>query len=507
MAIEISQTRKDEILHSFIKNVDFYKISELPEVRKIIAENYYNDYELFDKISKTNKTRNLLSSVSLLKKIETEIINGRLEYRNDETYIDILFLIKCINNYQDTFLTQDLLIISLDFIEVVIKLIDAEIIKKNRAEEFENELDEFFIFFKKIIEKVELKEAMHENKFQSIYATQVKTYFQYNNHQYSKLWFRFYFLYYFNTKDSGTRKTDVINAITNQFIRTSNNPKELKETISYFIDFNEFLDLETNFFNEIFKLSKTKPLFAIEFYTVFDEDKKQELIEFYIPVSRDKAIPNLKQVLEGIDYDIPKKIEYSNKILDATKTLSVHTEREELYIILFSSKLDDDIINSSDYSNQIVGLICNNNANLHQLGINQYNEHSEFVDKKELRDKVIPYLMTLITNLATYNQYFINILNLRIGIDKRNFDDELKNSTSYLAHINNYNVSSGNLNFYNIIISKVKNDTVVSINDHFIRSINYHNKYDDILKLIFDNKNLLSDSLHDKLSQLISNIK
>ena len=95
---------------------------------------------------------------------------------------------------------------------------------------------------------------------------------------------------------------------------------------------------------------------------------------------------------------------------------------------------------------------------------------------------------------------------MRIGIDKRHFDSELKNNTSYLAHINNYNVSSGNVNFYNAIVSKVKDETVLNINNHFIRSINYHNRYNGILKIIFENKNLLNDALHDKLSQFISNI-
>lgn len=507
MAIEITQTRKDEILHSFIKNAVFYKTTELKEVRKIIVENYYNDYELFDKISKSIKTRNLLSSVSLLKKIISEITVGRYEFRNDETYLDILFLIKCINKYQDTFFTQELLLVSLDFIEFLIKLIDSDIVKKNIADEFKVEVNDFFTFFKRIIEKVEIKEAKDENKFQSIYVSQVKTFFQYNNHQFSKTWFRFYFLYYFNFKDNSARKTDIINTISHPFIRSSNNPKELKETINDFMDFKEFMALETNFFVEIFNLSKTKPLFAIEFYTEFEEDKKQELIEFYVPVNRNKVIPNLKQVLEGIEYDIPKKLEFSNKILNTTKTLTVHTEIEELYDIFFSSKLGEQIINTSDYSNQIVTLICNINPQLHQLGINQFNANSDYVDYKELKEKVIPFLMSIITNLPAYGQFFNNILNLKIGIDKRFFDKELNNSPSYLAHINNYIVSNGNIDFYNIIVSKVKDETIKNINDHFIRSISYHAKFNSILKIIYDNKNLLNDDLHDKLSQLISNIQ
>jgi hypothetical protein len=265
--------------------------------------------------------------------------------------------------------------------------------------------------------------------------------------------------------------------------------------------------LETNFFTEIFNLCKTKPLFGIEFYTEFDVDKKQELIEFYVPINRNKTIPNLKQLLEGIDYDIPKKLEFSNKILKEAKTNTVHTEIKELYDIFFSSNLDEETINSSDYSNQIISLICNSNAQLHKLGIEQFNENSDYVDYKELKEKVVPFLMSIITNLATYSQFFINILNLKIGIDKRFFDKELNNSTSYLAHINNYIVSNGNINFYSTIISKVKDETIMNINDHFIRSINYDVKFNSILKIIYDNKNLLSDDLHDKLSQLISNIQ
>ncbi len=507
MAIEITQTRKDEILHSFIENADFYKTTELKEVRKIIVDIYYNDYELFDKISKSIKTRNLLSSVSLLKKIKSEVANGSYEFINDETYLDILFLIKCFNKYQDTFFTQELLIVSLDFIEYVIKLVDADIVKKNIADEFKDEINDFFIYFKRIIEKIEIKEAKEENKFQSVYASQVKAFFQHNNHQYASIWFRFYFLYYSNSKDKSARKTDVINTIATPFIRSSNKPEELRRTISDCIDLKEFMALETNFFTEIFNLCKTKPLFGIEFYNEFDVDKKQELIEFYVPINRNKTIPNLKQLLEGIDYDIPKKIEFSNKILKEAKTNTVHTEIKELYDIFFSSNLDEKIINSSDYSNQIISLICNSNAQLHKLGVEQFIKNSDYIDYKELKEKVIPFLLTIITDLVTYSHFFINILNLKIGINKRFFDKELNKNTSYLAHINNYIVSSGNINFYNTIISKVKDETIININDHFIRSISYDVKFNSILNIIYGNKNLLSDDLHNKLSQLISNIE
>lgn len=504
MAIEITEEKKNEILNSFIENKDFYKTSELGNVRKIIVEHYHNDYDLFDKVSKSSKTRMLLSSVDLLHKIITEISGGRYKFRNEESFVDILFIVKNINKYQDAFFNKSLLIVSLDFLGSLIGLIDTDIIKKNKAENFEKELNEFYIFFKRIIEKIDL-EQKEETKFQSIFNT-LKTYFQHNNYQYSKTWFKFYFFFYSNSKGNSVIKTDVINTISTSYFRNSNDPKNLKKIITETIDFNEFIALEVSFLNEIFNLSKTKPLFAIEFYFEFDDIKKQQIIEFYIPVNRNKAIPSLKQVLEGIKYNIPNKLEFSNKILNATKSLTLHTERQELYNILFSSKLDEKTIKSTDYSNQIVGLICNNNVYLHQLGINQFNEYG-YVDKKILKDKAIPFLMAIISNLATFNQIFINILNLKIGIDKRNFDSELKNSTSYLAHINNYIVSSGNLNFYNCIISKVKDETILSINDHFIRTINYYNKYNGIIKIIYENKNLLSDNLHDKLSQLISNIQ
>jgi len=505
MTIDITEEKKKEILESFIENNEFYKTTELANVRKVIVENYYNDYDLFQKISKSSKNRSLLSSASLLHKIISEISGGRYDFRNEEILVDILFILKNINKHQDAFFNKSLLIVSLEFIDFLIGLIDSDIIKKNRVDDFEKEINEFFIFFKRVAEKIDL-EQKDENKYQSVF-TKVKTYFQYNNYQYSNYWFKFYLLFYYNSKGDGTRKTDVITTLSTSYIRGSNNPIELKRTITETIDIKGFINLETNFLTEIFNLCKTKPLFAIEFYDEFDDNKKQQIIEFYIPVNRNKAIPDLKQVLGGIGYNIPNKLEFSNKILNATKTLTVHTERQELYDILFSSKLNEEIINSSDYSNQIVGLVCNNNANLHQLGINQFNEHSTHVDKKDLKEKAIPFLMSIITNLAAYSQFVINILNLKIGIYKKSFDSELKKSTSYLAHINNFIVSSGNLDFYNIIGSKVNDETMLNINDHFIRSITYHNKYNSILKIIFDNKNLLSNELHDKLSQLISNIK
>ena len=42
MAIEINEERKREILNSFIDNKDFYKTSELREVRRVIVDSYYN---------------------------------------------------------------------------------------------------------------------------------------------------------------------------------------------------------------------------------------------------------------------------------------------------------------------------------------------------------------------------------------------------------------------------------------------------------------------------------
>ncbi|MDA0176605.1 MULTISPECIES: hypothetical protein [Mesoflavibacter] len=505
MAIEINEERKREILNSFIDNKDFYKTSELREVRRVIVDSYYNDYDIFQKISNSSKTRNLLCSTSLLNKIITEISGGRYNFREEDHFVDILLIVKNMNKYEDTFFNKSLLITSLEFVAFLVGIIDAHIIKNNKAEDFEKELNEFYIFFKRIIGKIDI-EQKDENKYQSIYTT-IKTYFKYNNYQYSNYWFKFYFLFYFNHKGNNARKTDAINTISSSYIRLANDPKELKEIISETIDFECFMKLESNFQTEIFNLCKTKPPFAKEFFSEFSVEKKQQILEFYIPVNRNKAIPSLKQLLEAIDYNIPNELEFVNKVLNSTKTLTIHTERKELYDILFNSKIDSETIKTSDYSNQIIGLICNTNANLHELGISEFNEHSVYVDKQKLKDKAIPFLLKLITNLAAYGQFYVNILNLKIGIDKTYFDSELKKSTSYLAHINNYIVSSGNLRFYNSIVSKVKEETVLNINDHFIRSINYHNKYDGILKIIFENKNLLSDDLHDKLSKLISNIK
>ena len=500
MAIKITEERKKEILNNFIENPSFYKVKDFKSVREIIVHDYRNDYEVLEKICETDKRRSLLSSTSLIHKIVTEVKGDRYEFRSEDLSEDLFFLIDQFNLHEDRFINSFVSNASIGFLTLVFQTIDKEIIQTNLLKDSESKIDKLFEFFKRVINNVNLKQP-DQSKYQNLF-NKVQETFRYDNYKNSSIWFKFYFFFHDKKKFENQIENNVL-TYTAALIRSSTSPIKLKETIEEVVKIEKFVALSNEYLNEIYIKSTSIPEFGIEFYNIFNDEKKQLIIESWT----DKSATQFKEVLESVKSDIPDRLKLAKKILSVSSRQSNVSVRESLYESFFLLDLTKEEIEKTEYSNQIINLVCNTDINLHRIGISEFGESNKYVNKITLKEKAIPFLINLLGNLNSYYSYFISILSLKIGIDKRQFNEELKKNVNYIPYINNYIVSSGNVDFYNIIISKVKNETIKSINNHFINSISYNSKFNDILKIIYNNKTFLSDNFHDKFADLYSNIR
>jgi hypothetical protein len=505
MTDELKLQRINDILNNFIDYPDFYNTNDFVGIKDVIADVFYNNHKIIGKISKNKNRRNLLGSSKLLMIILKNLNNKNFQFLDGNAVNDFFFLIDMFLLYEESFFDKKILLESIDFLAYSIEIIDADIIKKGQSENKKKELDILLSFFKRIIKKIKLEQADH-TKFKILYD-RVKIAFQYSNYSHQETWFKFYVFYQSHHKEIPAIKTDVINVI-NAFIQNSPDPKKLIKTISQAMDMKDFLSIDSNHFsNKIFSICRNKIQFAKSFYSDFDNQKRQSLIEFYVPVNNNKPISNFKTFIEAISYDVPDKLSLANKILTSTRTLNNQVEVKQFFKILLNLELDESEISSTDFELQITKLILNTNIQLHQAGVELFDDSKRYLDIKKLKDKAIIFLISHITNLNSYHIHFSNILNLKIAITKIEFSKRIKGNQSNLNYIKGYLVTSGNVRLYNAIISKLTDELILEINNHIISSISYNEKYREIIMKIDRNRGLLSNGLYEKTSILISKIK
>ncbi|VXC27893.1 hypothetical protein [Maribacter litoralis] len=499
MAIEITELQKNELLENFIQHPEFYNPKEFASVRAVIIENYYDDYEILGKISSSNKTRSLLSSSSLWNKIIKAVEEQRFEFRSDEIITDIFFILEQVEKHEDRFITAEVRTASLGFLTYVFGLVDKQVANTGKTNDFVKELNVLFCFFKKVVDGLKI-EQVEQTRYQGMFK-KVQQMFLFSNNKNASTWFKFYFHFHDKKLSNNNLETGIKTTIATYF-KVTNNAKVLKDNIEEIKPVEEFIALEANYENEIYSRAKSDTKYFNEFYEFFNDGKKQSLLESWIPKSADE----FKEVLKSSDSDIPNKLKLGNRILQKTKTLSNINEREGFYDSFFVLDLSKDEISQTDFSGQIINIVCSTDVNLHQLGIKQYLENGKYVVTQDLKNKAVPFLFSIITNLNAYHKQFENILNLKIGIYKRQFDKEICDTSNSVEYISNYLIQSGNYNFYTTVISKLLDYTISIINERFITNINNQPKYLEMLKHIDNqsNKNKLPENVLDKLKSLIS---
>lgn len=498
MSIKLDEKQLKTLLDNFIDNAFFYKSNEFDEVRKLIAIHYADNYEVLEKISTSKNARQLLASSGWLNNIITKITKPDFQFKEKSNEEGLMLVFNMLVLYEDRFFTNLTYSLSLDFLAFSVGIIDEKFIKVDKYEEYESEIDNLYDFFNKTITKIKV-DQVHQNNYQRLFNLITKI-FVFSAYKHATIWFRFYFLFNDRGKFENNIEQDVFNGTIN-FIRNSNNANQLKTCIESTMSIQEFYNKSRNYSNEIYNRASTNAEFAFVFYDTFSDKEKQAIVELWS--SKTKA--NFDSILVKVKQDIPDRVNLAKTILGHSRSQNNHNTKEGLFDSLFKLGLTPEELNGTIYSKLIINLICNTNINHHRLGVKLYNTKPEFIDTKALKEKAVPFLFSIITNLNGYNEIFQNILKLKIGIDKRNFDAMMGTTNNAIAHVSQYLTHSGDASFYEVVTSKLLGETIGIIGQKVVEVINSNGKYKDLLEAINRDKGNLSETALNKLDSLINN--
>jgi hypothetical protein len=499
MTIDITEERTRELLTNFIENPTFYKYRDFKEVRDIIVDEYRSDYKVLEQISKNDKTRHLLSSSRLLQTIITEIYKGSFEYILDEKSDDIFFVLKQLNLHEDRFITNIVATASLEFITFIIPIIDKEIVNTEKLKENKNEIGSLYSFFKKSISKLNLQQA-DQTKYQNLF-NKIEQLFAFNNYKNAATWFKFYFYFRDKKKFTNNIESNVVTHVST-FIRTAKNQKILKKTIEDELPVEEFTKISNNYLNELYKKSIASPDFAIEFYPFFDDTKKQTLLESWVLKNSNQAT----KVIKGINIEVPDVLGLANKIINRAKALNNNLSEKKAFLdLLFTLKLTKEEVLSTDYSKQVISLVFNTNIGLHNFGITELEEHRGYIDTKSMKPKAETFMNSILGNPNAYYKQIENIINSKVGITTTFIDKFIVSNRAYINATSQYLISSGNLDFYKSLTSKLNDSTISMITNTFINGISKNQKFYSIVNYIKSNYyELLDANAKSKLEALIN---
>lgn len=478
----LSKSQVNRILDNFIDNISYYSKDDFKDLRNTIADYYYNDLKLLNRITVDKKNRFFFSSPRLIHKMISEINGARFTFQEDSISNELFEVIRILNLHENQFFDNRINIGSIDLIFFSLTHLNDEIVKKNKTANYKKEIDNLYSYFKRIISEIEIGEK-DRNKYRTLFD-KLKINFQAGNYIYANIYFRFFFYYHDNEKLEKVIKNEVHN-ITIAYINYEPDPTKLKAILESACDIDFIFKLEGQYLTTIYLKCKKLEDYACSFYDYFDNKQKQQLIESWVPTNRDKSIMGLKNILAQIEFKIPNKPQLGNRILKSAKVLNFANERQELYNVFHSLKLNKVDYDFSEYSQQIIDLVCNGDINMQKLGLYEYQGHKKFIDKNKLKAKAEFFLITLFNNIPAYHEQIMNIFNAKIGIAKNYVDRIIAEQSTTKSQILNYLISTDDSEFYEILISKLHPPTVKEINislaDTMSKSQANHNKMIDRL--------------------------
>ncbi|MEM9887420.1 MAG: hypothetical protein AAF849_16110 [Bacteroidota bacterium] len=497
MAKNEIQNQKKRLLDCFVENPSFYSSKEFNGVRAHISEKYYNDFQVLEKISTSEKTRTLLSSWNLIQRIIDEVVAGRYETNSVEPCDDYFFLLNRFNLHEDKFLIHSVTISSLDFLVFIIQVIDKNIVNSEKLDDYLIQIESLYSFFERITRKVNLKNVTEQSKYKALFS-RIDQVFNFDNHKNASTWFKFYFYFRDKKKFNSNIENNVLSNVS-VFIRNSSNPKLLKKVIEEVISIQEFAS--TTYSNEIYNKCKNSAQFTVEFFSIFDEAKKQILLDSWIQKNSNQVSSLTKSLKE----EIPNKKDFGNKILARANTLNNNlSEKKGFYDILFELDISKEEILQSDYTIQIKNVVFSTNLNLHNFGIKELKERREFINTKSLKSNAETFIKSYLGNPNTYNVHIQNIINNKLGLTTAFVDNHFRSNISILNTVNTYLVQTGNYKFYEALISKLTKTTINTINEKFVISISKQTKYTEIVNKIKDFYiNELNNEVQEKLKLLL----
>lgn len=502
---ELDEKQRNKLLDMFISNSEFYEKGDFTRIKEVIVAKYHNDFDILERISETEKTRTLFCSRDLLLKIIQEIQRGEFKFRNaDDKFSDIAFIIGFLTKHENKYYTNTTLISSLGFLIKTMEILDNDIIKKGKKEEKIKEVDDIFEFFKKVIEKISIPKT-EQSAYLNLY-NKVKSLFQSSNYEYADTWLRFFMFYEGKNKFTNTIENEIV-SIPRNYIRTNQDAKGLLKALSSFSDVKKFMNTHSNFLNEVFSKSSSDSKFAFEFYEYFPDNKKQQLLESWVPVNGNKLMSHLKQILVKAKDNIPNKLNLGNKVLGSTRNRHYAQEKSESFDLFISLNLTEEEVSTTDYSSQVINLICNTSIDMHRVGISELKANKKYIKSPDLKQSVENFLSTCFQNVQAYHPQIESIFTNKTGVDKRFVDKMINNNVNYQNQIYSFLINRGDLNFYQILTTKISDSTNKSICEKFINAINYQAKYKSLIEAMYKRRHELNleENVVSKLDKFSEN--
>ncbi|WP_318308523.1 hypothetical protein [Flagellimonas crocea] len=496
MSIKLDEKQKRMMLETFLSNPTFYKVGEFKEVRKVILENYSDDFEILEKISRTKTTRELLASPAWLKQVISTITQEKFQFGDKTLEEGLQCFYKELVKYEEKFFNNSIYLESIDLLNRSIHVLNEKINSSKKSGEKDLGIDSLYTYFKKVVIKVRIDQN-HQNKYQQLFV-QVKKVFGYGGYINSELWFKFFFLFKDKGKFQNNIEQEVLNGTIN-YIRNFSNARIILASIEGVMPVTEFFSQETKYSNQIYTKASADFHFAENFYPYFSVERKKSLLEIWLK----KSLVNFNTLIKKFEDDVPDRLDLAKSIVSQLRVQNTAKAKREFFDSLFNIGLSEKEINSTTYSDQVISLICHSNVDYHNLGYQQYSERKKYIDLEKLKEKAFKFLISTIPNLNSHHIIFKNLLELKIGIDKRNFDKRISETPNSITQIENYLVNSGNAEFYKVLTSKLLDKTIGIIGDKVLSRVNEKNKYESLLKAIKTNRKFLKEESKDKLDLLM----
>ncbi len=425
---------------------DLFNENDIVGVKTVIAESYYDKEEVLNKIVKTEDFREKFGSSKLV----SNLINDLNEVNDDELELDFDFFnqrLEFINLFEEKFFSNITYGNAMNFIlELIKKLITKYAQTKPKEVEEQHLFSNLYNLHKRTIEEIKINDKNRVN-YQQLY-NHLKATFVRGNYKDADIYFEYFYLYTFNLKDF-IDPNDVNNNIVN-YLNSTNSAEDIKKTLIKVVEIKTLFE-NPAFRETVFNRAKTQPDFAVKFYFDFEEQKKQELLEQWVPLNGNKDYNIFENILESIDYKIPDPDKLAIKFLNTNGRSNLIAEREKLFDLLFKLKLSKNF-DYSTYSQQIISNICSTNINNHNLGINQLQKNRSRVVEFDLKSNCENTLLnTFLPNVKQYHQQITNLLSNSIGISKKVINDTIKDNPSIRQSIVNFLLIAGNNIFFSAI--------------------------------------------------------
>jgi len=457
-----------ELIFMFLDDArgDFFEDNELLKVKEIIADSYFDNLEVITKVARSEKYRTRLGSIKLI----SNIINQLPKKINEELKVsDYIQEFSILDKFEREYFDNLSFVNSLTIILEIIKKTHPKYVKLKEIEAKKEYIELYtlvYSLFKITVENVSLA-SDNSRIYQNLY-NQVKANFSEQTYRHADIYFKYLHLFLSNLKNI-LNKNDINTSIIQFLNNGSSGAQRIKSIIEGTTHFEIFFK-NSAFKTTILNRAKTDLKFMEVYYNDFGDEERQGLICGWIPVNGNHNPNQLEQVLEKIEYSIPKMDDFAGKVLGSASRTNNLSEKEKLYEIFNNLEVSEEY-DFSSYSQLIISNICTTDVNLHNLGIKQYTSHSEHIVKHNLKIKCGNFLKsTLLVNVPQYHQQIKNIFTSDFGVEKSFINTALQDNPNIISSIVNYLVRSKDSEFFKLLKPILTKQNYLTISKSFLNN-------------------------------------